>query len=367
MVQITSGFVRRLEVIIASIISFNLFLIVASFGFGMGNDSWASSSVLLLPQVLANLFALFYSYFKFIFLYRWIIQLLLSLVLAGVYIFFTVRVLPIAIRDSGQFLIKVVEVANVIIAVMLIIEAALATLVVTREKIDRPLEVSPRNDATATTTVVQEPPPVHIYQPRLDFSSSEQQQQQHHVRRVSALSGTSEGQEGQGAMQLSADQSYRIDILEGTAGTSENDEELEMEELPKYQRRRPTGSATIIDLANIQAVDPAVLTSVLGESALEIQNQIQLQQQQQQHAQGQDQLVVEALDVNEAPAYSPPLASSENTQITIDDDAAVGAAEESALASTLSPSNVSIEAGEATSSVLHPSIVIPFEPPVYMP
>ncbi|KAF8981522.1 hypothetical protein BGZ46_002645 [Entomortierella lignicola] len=251
---------------------------------------------------------------------------------------------------------------------MLIIEAALATLVVTREKIDRPLEVSPRNDATATTTVVQEAPPVHIYQPRLDFSSSEQQQQQHHVRRVSALSGTSEeGQEGQGAMQLSADQSYRIDILEGTAGTSENDEELEMEELPKYQRRRPTGSVTIIDLANIQAVDPAVLTSVLGESALEIQNQIQLQQQQQQHAQRQDQLVVEALDVNEAPAYSPPLASSENTQITIDDDAAVGATEDSTLTSTLSPSNVSIEAGEATSLVLHPSIVIPFEPPVYMP
>ncbi|KAF9358443.1 hypothetical protein BGX26_001727 [Mortierella sp. AD094] len=286
----------------------------------------------------------------------------MSLILSGVYIFFAVKVFPLSFHDSGQFLMRVVEGINVFLALVLILESVLAAIVVRREKIDRPLDISPRNDASGAAGLAdgtQVPQQIHIYQPRLDLSGQQS----------SVLSGSTAASATGEAAQ--SDQPYRIDIL-GEEGTENNDGEgLELEILPKYQRRPPAQSATIVDLANLQGVDPAVLTSVLGETALEIQSQVQQQQ-------GQNQLSVEALDVTEAPAYSPPLTTSDGSQTTIEvpNTTAVGAIEESLSTSLLSSPPLSTEAGSMISPTpaSDPSTaaatvvtVAPFEPPEYMP
>ncbi|KAF9112473.1 hypothetical protein BGX27_003299 [Mortierella sp. AM989] len=288
----------------------------------------------------------------------------MSLILAGIFIFFTAKVFPLANEDSGQFLIRVVEGTNVFLAFMLVVESTMAVVVVRREKIDRPLDDVPtsRGNAGATENSangIQEPPQIHIYQPRLDLPPSGQR-----GRGSSALSGESTT----GAAQSSADQSYRINILERE--DSIGNEGLELELLPKYQRRRPAQSVTIVDLSNLQGVDPAVLNSVLGESVHEIQGQAQQN--------GQHIVCVEALDMAEAPAYSPPLTSSGGSRITNDTpNVTEGTAEEPSTLQ-LSPPLSSAEADTPLStpntatvtSSIHVSVPLAtalYEPPTYMP
>ncbi|KAG0001850.1 hypothetical protein BGZ79_004071 [Entomortierella chlamydospora] len=268
---------------------------------------------------------------------------------------------------------RVVESINVLLAILLIIESILAAVVVRKEKIDRLMDISPRNntsDAADSANGTQVPQQIHIYQPRLGLAG----------QRISALSGstavTATGGAAAGAGAQS-DPSYRIDILrEEEEGTDNNDDEgLEMEELPKYQRRPPAQSATIVDLSNLQGVDPAVLTSVLGETALEIQSRVQ-------HQQERNQLGVEALEVTEAPAYSPRLtASDDSLTIEVPNNITVaGSTEESSSTSLLSPTEAGsvISPTQAQGSPIAPTpapaaaaatviTVAPPEPPVYMP
>ncbi|KAF9169709.1 hypothetical protein BGX21_010482 [Mortierella sp. AD011] len=291
----------------------------------------------------------------------------MSLILSGVYIFFAAKVFPLSFQESGQFLMRVVESINVILALMLITESILAAVVVRKEKIDRLMDISPRNNtsgAADSANGTQVPQQIHIYQPRLGPAG----------QRISVLSGsTAVTVTGEATGAAQSDPSYRIDILrEGEDGTDNNDDEgLELEELPKYQRRPPAQSATIVDLSNLQSVDPAVLTSVLGETALEIQSRVQ-------HQQERNQLGVEALEVTEAPAYSPRLTASDDSQtIEVPNNITVaGSTEESSSTSLLSPTEVGsvISSTPAQDSQTAPAsavatviTVAPPEPPVYMP
>ncbi|KAF8934483.1 hypothetical protein BGZ58_005680 [Dissophora ornata] len=356
---------RQMQVASATIASCNTFLIVAAFGFGTSDSSWTNSSLFMLPQILINIYALFYCYFKYLLAHRKIVQLGLSTVLAGVYIFFAVKIFN-TVTSSGQVLSRIVVAANILIAILLLAEAGLTLTIV---DFDKPFGArsgtasTQAQSGTGTGAVteteteggVQIPQQVHIYQPRLTLTILADG----HRRQGSALSGTAtptggEGTAGSTHSPLSVDEAFHLDIgtLEGGGEEGDvdgnGDEALELEVLPKYQRRPPAQSATIIDLSNLQGVDPAVLTSVLGESAEGIQNGVP----------------------EEVPGYSPPLPTlSPVSSLNITQSSTLGQEESEELETRITAMAVSMHNASVPPQSISTTAQVPptSEPPVYMP
>ncbi|KAF9438742.1 hypothetical protein BGZ76_005261 [Entomortierella beljakovae] len=173
----------------------------------------------------------------------------LSNFLAGAYIFFAVSVFKITSIDTRQFLIRTVEGASVVLAALLITNSILTVIVVKREKIDRPPD-----DDTPLSRGTDEPPQIHIYQPRIDLTPP-------------PLDQPDGGQDSVVTAQspfpssIQAAHQRRDHLLERGDGSNDN---LELEILPMYQRKAPSQRVTIIDLSNLESVDPVVLNNVLG-------------------------------------------------------------------------------------------------------
>ncbi|KAG0290846.1 hypothetical protein BGZ96_005712 [Linnemannia gamsii] len=85
------------------------------------------------------------------------------------------------------------------------------------------------------------PAAVHLYQPRLDISPPTEDDAPHN-RTSDILNPTADGEAV-----------VRLDIPD----------DYELDELPRYQRKPPSQSATIIDMANLASVSPAVLNNVV--------------------------------------------------------------------------------------------------------
>jgi len=304
--KIPSGTPRKLRQALVTVASTNSFLLVASVGF---KDSGSSPpSLLLIPQINISIITIFYAYFKYRLLPNSYTQLVSSTILAGAYIFFAVRVFPQV--DEATILLRVIESINVFVAALLLLEA-ICTVVVGRaeeELAEEARAASRRSRAerrmeeqriAANGGSVTVPPAIHIYQPRLDLAPVDPN------HRASVISGSS---------ATVVDIDIAIDFHE----------DVELEELPKYQRKRPAQSATIIDMANLASVDQSVLENVIprlsvsssSSSRSEVQtsdgnNDLylrppslsalgEIQEQQERHGESRDEVVP-----SDTPEYSP--------------------------------------------------------------
>ncbi|KAF9576019.1 hypothetical protein EC968_000579 [Mortierella alpina] len=208
-----------------------------------------------------------------------IMALCLSLFNAALFIFYAVRLITLG-QKSESIISLLVGGFNASIAVLLVIDGMLTELY------SRHLN-SKRVTSSRTTSVnslgnihvpdaPQAPLPVHLYQPRLSLTPNE---------RTSIHSGTS------------------APTGDDTDTAQQDDDAMELEELPKYQRRRPAQHATIVDLSNLDGVD-ATLRSAISVSSLDVTNP-----DGNGLAQGRDsRLELEGdLATIEAPEYSPSL------------------------------------------------------------
>ncbi|KAF9918587.1 hypothetical protein BX616_007601 [Lobosporangium transversale] len=233
---------------------------------------------LLLPQTLFNLYTSFYCYFR-------IKKPFLSLFLAGTYIFLTARGFQLALGSPNLAMLLIVEGFNISIVLLLIAQFILVAVVFSSNK--PPL----CNSSISATRANSDEDPnlvmdsgdvrasqlIHVYQPRLSLISTQ-------------------------AAQASAnDENHNADILQSRNESSQSQttviERVELEELPRYQRRPPTQTATIVDLSNLPDVDHAILNTTLGRSA------------QQRNLSLSEPSGAASAPV-EAPVYSPPEHSS---------------------------------------------------------
>ncbi|KAF9125297.1 hypothetical protein BGW39_007511 [Mortierella sp. 14UC] len=221
--------------------SSNSLFLVASIGFK--DTDMVDSRFLIIPQININVITLFYVYFKTRLFSHANTQLVLSTILAGVYIFFCAKVFPI-IGESTS-LLRVVESINLIVAVLLLAEAVCTffidkdhkaeqdeTFAANRREREERRQQHREGGAAADSIAI--PTAVHLYQPRLDLlpppaSSSTDDNVDNRSSVISSSAG------GNGAEEV------RLDIAD----------DYELDELPKYQRKPPAQSATIIDMANL--------------------------------------------------------------------------------------------------------------------
>ncbi|KAF9929260.1 hypothetical protein FBU30_001742 [Linnemannia zychae] len=287
--------------------------------------STIDSHLLLIPQINVCVITLFYIYFKPQILPYIYGQFIVSLILTGVYIYFAAKIFPLIHNQSGS-LLQVVESINIITAVLLLAEAVCAFIVGNAKKAHEEEEIATsraaRDAARNTGENVTVPPIIHIYQPNLDLTSPSAEASPQN--RTSVISGSN----GAGEVRLDVADDYELD------------------ELPKYQRKPPAQSATIIDMANLASVNPAVLENVVrplssmsSSSSSDAQTSNAMQDVQREgHEPNQDNDV----PTTDAPEYTPrPATPTPDTS-------------NSTLPSTSSPASL---VRQGTMS----------EPPVYMP
>ncbi|KAG0350184.1 hypothetical protein BGZ54_003978, partial [Gamsiella multidivaricata] len=219
----------------------------------------------------------------------------MSMFLAVIYLVFAATVFPKIMGDSSDFLLQIVEGVNVVVAALLMVDAVLTVIWVRNE--NKSMEDSEIGEeerrlrsGAGSGEEVQRPQQVHVYQPLISLAPLS-------ARRGSVLSvaesgrsspTTAQQQQQQQRQGLSTDDTFHISIPEARATNpieEDEDERLELEELPKYQRKPPAQSATIIDLANLEGVDPAVLNSIPLLQETQAQAQAQAQPQPQAHGQ----------------------------------------------------------------------------------
>ncbi|KAF9968809.1 hypothetical protein BGZ70_005613 [Mortierella alpina] len=199
---------------------------------------------------------------------------------------------------------------------------------------------------TGAADAPQAPLPVHLYQPRLALTPNE---------RTSAHFGT--------AAPTGSD----------TETAQQDSDTMELEELPKYQRRRPAQHATIVDMANLDNVD-ATLRSAISVSSMEVTSN-----DGSGLGQGQDVRLEFGDDLStvEAPEYSPSLVapSAETVAPLIPPAPSSGSNSTQLATSAHSGSPVMLDmplsgapAGPSMAPVTDtPSITVTSAPPVYSP
>ncbi|KAG0279183.1 hypothetical protein BGZ95_002037 [Linnemannia exigua] len=306
----------RLAMMVATS-STSLFL-VASIGFKA--TDMVDSRFLIIPQININIITLFYAYFKTRLLSYSRGQLVLSTLLAGVYVFFFAKIFPII--DQPSSLLKVVESINLIVAILLLAESVCTYFIDKNDKAEeeeifadnrRAREERQRQQQSGSTTAagdsIATPAAIHLYQPRLDFSPPSIDNNTNN--RTSVISTTAAGIE-----------EVRLDMAD----------DYELDELPKYQRKPPAQSATIIDMANIASVNPAVLNNVVRPlsissssssspsevQALDMLHEAQrplsaLEQHQPEGEQQEQQTRREDILPSDAPEYSLPSISTSSS------------------------------------------------------
>ncbi|GJJ69268.1 hypothetical protein EMPS_01614 [Entomortierella parvispora] len=286
--------IRGLRVSIYSFTSCNAFLVTASFSFSVTSFKESANAIYLIPQLCIFLCTVFYCFYKSKYSNpaRPLVQLLLSIPLAAAYLFFSVAVfLKLAAGLTNVlFLFWIVEGVNVLIAVLILLEAWFTWLlrnVDEAQSTDDEDEAQQRQRSTSGqgSTDPTVPAAVHLYQPRLSLP---------HVN-VAGSAQTADGGMRRHSVQASS--------TDGVVIQDDDDLYMEMEELPKYQRRRPAQSATIIDLSNLTSVDAAVLNTVIRDP----EARLSLHGQAGPDA-VHDIIITDPLeDDTTAPEYSPPL------------------------------------------------------------
>ncbi|KAK3848560.1 MAG: hypothetical protein J3R72DRAFT_429249 [Linnemannia gamsii] len=248
-IKISETYTWSMRLVMMVATSSNSLFLVASIGFK--DTDMVDSRYLIIPQININIITLFYAYFKTRLLSYSQGQLLISTLLAGVYVFFFAKVFPIIDQSTG--LLKVVESVNLIVAILLLAESV-CTYIINKADEAEGEETYATNrgareerrrhqqsgSATAAGDSITTPAAIHLYQPRLDLSPPSTDNNTNN--RTSVISTTAAGAE-----------EVRLEIAD----------DYELDELPKYQRKPPAQSATIIDMANLASVNPAVLSNVV--------------------------------------------------------------------------------------------------------
>ncbi|KAK3809927.1 MAG: hypothetical protein JOS17DRAFT_764610 [Linnemannia elongata] len=315
---------RNLRIGLVTLSSSNSLLIIASIGFGNSSGS-SQPDLLLIPQVNVCIITIFYAYFKLQLLPFIYGQLLASSILAGVYLFFAGKVFPL-LRDVSD-LLWVVQGINVLLAIFLLSEAICTFLIGKSEQelqaetfaADRRARVANNERmAAALGSNITTPAAVHLYQPRLDLPPLTEDGAPPHDRTSVVSSSAADGEAA-----------VRLDIPD----------DYELDELPKYQRKPPAQSATIIDLSNLASVNPEVLNNVvrpLSSSSMSTLSEGQppsnpipmqgaqrppsvlIEQGEQQSSRDED------VPSSDAPEYSPPLPSLSTSSSSATSSSAAG-------------------------------------------
>ncbi|KAF9908114.1 hypothetical protein EC991_010242 [Linnemannia zychae] len=320
--ELSDKYTWNMRLALMVLTSSNSLFLVASIGFK--DTDMADSRFLIIPQININIITLFYAYFKTRLLSHANGQLVLSSIFAGVYLFFCVKVFPII--DESTSLLRVVESINLIVVVLLLAEAVCTFFIDKDNKAEqdeifaanrrsreerRQQQRTGRTDAGDTVAI---PTAVHLYQPRLDLLSPTSSSIDGNVINQSSVISSSTS--GNNAEEV------RLDITDN----------YELEVLPKYQRKPPAQSATIIDMANLASVDPAVLNTVVRPlsssssssemQALDVMHGAQqpstaLEQQEQRQEQEQEQASQQDdIPSSDAPEYSPQPPSSSSLSLS---------------------------------------------------
>ncbi|KAG0041258.1 hypothetical protein BGZ83_002085 [Gryganskiella cystojenkinii] len=374
-IPFTRDRLRTLRVAIYSFTSCNTFLITASFSFFATSFSSSSSNlVYLIPQILIYIGTLFYCFLKTKYnanLSGW--QLLLGVPLAGVYLYFAVILLIklVSGADNVLFLFWVIESINVIIAGLILAEAFgswslsmdPSQSAQQQDAQQHQQRLTPSNSGQGDTTHPAIPRAVHLYQPRLSL-----------VRPPRPSNVSDNHSTGGAGSSSSSHHSARATSTDGVVVIEGDDDlwlenDIELEELPKYQRRRPAQSATIIDLSNLASVDATVLSTVVLEGVRDPETRISLQSPTTEGSQDVVHDIIisdDEVDDTTAPEYSPPLPSStpvpvpEVVVVAADDEWEAHNNTDSSTAIAMTTSTISSNP-PATESAATP------EPPVYVP
>jgi hypothetical protein len=244
--KISPKFTRNLRIVLVTLASSNTLILVASVGFGSSGTS--QSDLLLIPQINVCIITIFYAYFKLRVLPYPCAQLVISTLLAAVFLFFAGKVFRLLQGLSD--LLWIVQGFNVVLAAVLLAEALCCFFVdkseqelmtATRTANRRARETQNQRMAGAVGDNITTPTAVHLYQPRLDLSPPTEDATLYN--RTSVL--LSPAVDGETVVRLDIPDDYELD------------------ELPEYQRKPPAQSATIIDMANLASVSTAVLNNVV--------------------------------------------------------------------------------------------------------
>ncbi|KAF9961714.1 hypothetical protein BGZ72_002275 [Mortierella alpina] len=192
----------------------------------------------------------------------------------------------------------------------------------------------------------QEPLPVHLYRPRLSLTPNE---------RTSMHSGS------------------RVPTEDDMEAAQQDDDAVELEELPKYERTRPVQHATIVDMANLQSVDAAVLRTAIPLSPSNTSHNDGSGLEQGQES----RLELGAISTAEAPQYLPslvevpaetlaPLASSAPTY-DLSAQLSSATSSRSSVVLTMPLSDAPAALPPTAANTVAPSITVTSAPPVYSP
>ncbi|KAF9961713.1 hypothetical protein BGZ72_002274 [Mortierella alpina] len=149
-----------------------------------------------------------------------------------------------------------------------------------------------------------------------------------------------------------------------TQAAQQDDDSVELDELPKYELRRPAQQATIVDMANLQSVDATVLGSAIPVSLLNTTNNDVSGLEQGQES----RLELGDLSTGEAPEYSPSLVEASPAP-TYDLSTELTSSTSSGSSVILTMPVSDPPAGPSTTAARTgaPSITITSAPPVYSP
>ncbi|KAG9070479.1 hypothetical protein KI688_008015 [Linnemannia hyalina] len=342
--KLPSRTTKNLRIALVTLSSSNSLIIVASIGFKNSSRS-TQPDLLLIPQINVCIITIFYAYFKLQLLPFIYGQLLASSVLAGIFLFFAGKVIPLLQDYSNLF--WVVQGFNVLLAILLLSEAICTFFVGKSEQELQAETLAANRRARATQDEapgdnITTPAAVHLYQPRLDFSPPTEDGVPPH-NRTSVISSSTADREA--AVRLNIPDDYELD------------------ELPKYQRKPPAQSATIIDLSNLASVNPEVLNNVvrpLSSSSMSTLSEVEPPGTQQPPSAlieqgGQQSSRDEDVPSSDVPEYSPPQLS-----LSISSSSPAPPSAPSSGPTSLSPPSTS-----ATSPSSHAAPAP--EPPLYVP
>ncbi|KAF9128052.1 hypothetical protein BG015_004405, partial [Linnemannia schmuckeri] len=247
--KLPSRTTKNLRIALVLLASSNSLILIASIGLNNSDSSSSQPDLLLIPQINVCIITIFYAYFKLQLLHYIYVQLVASTLLAGVFLFFAGKVFP-HLQDFSD-LLWIVQGFNVLLAIFLLLEATCSFFVgksgqdiqaETFAANRSALEAQNQRIGGALGDNITTPAAVHLYQPRLDLSPPTEDGAPPH-NRTSVIPGSATN--GAAAVRLDIPDDYELD------------------ELPKYQRKPPAQPVTIIDMANLASVNPAVLNNVV--------------------------------------------------------------------------------------------------------
>lgn len=330
----TPKLLRQIQTAASAIALANMFLTITLLRMSTGDISKDNmDGLLVIPQVVVHIALVFYYQLKRLLVDNFYVHLVISVLVAGAYLFFAGKVFPLALHVNGLDLMLVIEVINVILTILVLTELGLTIRYKRKDEArrrERQRAREERSENNLPTVDTEETgsegtaptQTVHLYQPALLLTPSSP-----------SSAATAQPLEGE---------STRIYVEDEVDG-------FELEELPKYQRRAPAQTVTIVDMSNLEAVSPEILSRI--------------------QQQGGD---VDQEETTEAPSYSPsPSLPPSGTQLPPPSPTQLPAANTSETeAITVSPLLLESRSGPTSEPVSNPSSepTPPMnEPPVYMP